>query len=216
MKGKILEATREHKITAILRGIDNDRICQVIDALYDGGIRLLEITFNQKSATKIADTTCAVRYAKEKYRGSMYVGTGTVMSVEELLAAHEAGAEFILSPNVNLDVIKKAVELGLCAIPGAMTPTEIAASYEAGAEIVKLFPAGNLGLSYCKAVMAPINHVPMIAVGGVDDKNLGDFLKAGFIGAGIGSNLTDKVMIQNKDFEGLRALAVRYVEAANR
>ncbi len=216
MKGKVLEATKEHKITAILRGIDNDRVCQVIDALYDGGIRLLEVTFNQKSETKIEDTVYAIRYAKEKYQGRMYVGAGTVMSVEDLLAAHEAGAEFILSPNVNFDVIKKAVELDVCAIPGAMTPSEIASSYEAGAELVKLFPAGNLGLSYCKAVMAPINHIPMIAVGGVDDKNLGDFLKAGFVGAGIGSNLTDKVMIANKDFEGIRKLAERYMQAAHR
>ncbi len=214
MKGEVLRATKEHKITAILRGIENDRICPVIDALYDGGIRLLEVTFNQKSPTKLADTTAAIRYAKEKYQDRMYVGAGTVMSVEELLAAREAGAEFILAPNVNLEVIKKAVELDVCAIPGAMTPSEVAASYEAGAEIVKLFPAGNLGLSYCKAVMAPMNHVPLIAVGGIDDKNLGDFLKAGFIGAGIGSNLTDKTMIQKKDFDGIRKLAQRYMRAA--
>ena len=215
MKGKILEATKQHKVTAILRGIPNDRICQVIDALYAGGIRLLEITFNQKSPTKIEDTTMAIRYAKETYGDTMHVGAGTVMSVEELLVAKEAGAEFILSPNVNLEVIRKAVELDIASIPGAMTPSEVAAAYEAGAEIVKLFPAGNLGLSYCKAVMAPINHVPMIAVGGVDDKNLGDFLKAGFIGAGIGSSLTDKKMIAEKDFDGIRRLAERYMAVAN-
>lgn len=216
MKGRILEATREHRIIAILRGIENDRVCQVIDALYDGGIRLLEVTFNQKSAAKHEDTAYAIRYVKKKYQGRMYVGAGTVMSVEDLLAAHGAGAEFILAPNVNFDVIKKAVELDVCAIPGAMTPSEIASSYEAGAELVKLFPAGNLGLSYCKSVMVPMNHIPMIAVGGVDDKNLGDFLKAGFVGAGIGSNLTDKTMIQNRDFEGIRRLAQRYMEAAGR
>lgn len=216
MRGKILEATKQHKVTAILRGIPNDRICQVIDALYAGGIRLLEITFNQKSPTKIEDTTMAIRYAKETYGDTMHVGAGTVMSVEELLAAKEAGAEFILSPNVNTEVIRKAVEQDIASIPGAMTPSEVAAAYEAGAEIVKLFPAGNLGLSYCKAVMAPINHVPMIAVGGVDDKNLGDFLHAGFIGAGIGSSLTDKKMIEEKNFDGIRRLAERYMEAANR
>lgn len=214
MRGTVLEATRQYKITAILRGVGNDRIDQVIDALYAGGIRLLEITFNQKSETKLADTTMAIRYARETYGGTMHVGAGTVMSVEELEAAKEAGAEFILSPNVNQEVIKKAVELDIAAIPGAMTPTEIAAAYEAGAELVKLFPAGNLGLAYCKAVMAPINHVPMIAVGGVDHKNLGEFLAAGFIGAGIGSSLTDKKMIAEKDFEGLTRLARRYVEAA--
>ncbi len=173
MRGTVLEATRQYKITAILRGIGNDRISQVIDALYAGGIRLLEITFNQKLETKLADTTMAIRYARETYGDAMHVGAGTVMSVEELEAA-----------------------------------------YEAGAELVKLFPAGNLGLAYCKAVMAPINHVPMIAVGGVDDKNLGEFLAAGFVGAGIGSSLTDKKMIAEKNFQGLTRLAERYMKAA--
>lgn len=214
MRGTVLEATKRYRITAILRGIGNDRIAQVIDALYAGGIRLLEITFNQKSETKLADTTMAIRYAKEIYGDNMHVGAGTVMSVEELEAAKEDGAEFILAPNVNLEVIRRAVELDIAAIPGAMTPTEIATAYDAGAELVKLFPAGNLGLSYCKAVMAPINHVPMIAVGGVDDKNLSEFLKAGFVGAGIGSSLTNKKMIAEKDFDGLRKLAERYVAAA--
>lgn len=214
MRGTVLEATRQYKITAILRGIGNDRISQVIDALYAGGIRLLEITFNQKLETKLADTAMAIRYARETYGDTMHVGAGTVMSVEELEAAKEAGAEFILAPNVNLEVIKKAVELDIAAIPGAMTPTEVAAAYEAGAELVKLFPAGNLGLAYCKAVMAPINHVPMIAVGGVDDKNLGEFLAAGFAGAGIGSSLTDKKMIAEKNFQGLTRLAERYMKAA--
>lgn len=214
MKGDILRATQEYRITAILRGIEKEKICQVIDALYDGGIRLLEVTFNQNSTAKYEETPYAIRYAKEKYNGRMHVGAGTVMSVPDLLAAYEAGAEFILAPNVNLEVIQKAVEIGVAAIPGAMTPSEIATAYEAGAELVKLFPAGNLGLSYCKAVMAPINHVPMIAVGGIDDKNLRDFLKAGFVGAGIGSNLTDKGMIQNSDYEGIRTLAQKYMNVA--
>ena len=214
MKNVILNATKEHKITAILRGIENDRVCHVIDALYDGGIRLLEVTFNQKSVTKYEDTAYAISYAREKYAGRMYVGAGTVMSLRDLEVAFQSGAEFILTPNVNLEVIKKAVELGISAIPGAMTPSEVAVSYEAGAELVKLFPAGNLGLSYCKAIMAPINHIPMIAVGGVDDKNVGDFLEAGFMGVGIGSSLTNKTMIENQDYEGIRSLARHYMEMA--
>ena len=214
--GKILEATRAHKIIAILRGIDTRDIGWVIDALYAGGIRLLEVTFNQKSDTKIEDTVKAIRYVKEKYQNKMCVGAGTVMSIRELTAAHEVGAEFILSPNVDLTVIKEALKLGVAAIPGAMTPTEIIDAYEAGAEMVKLFPAGNLGLSYCKAIMAPINHVPLIAVGGIDADNLSAFLQAGFMGAGIGSNLIDKVMINNHDYNGICQLALLYTEAAKK
>lgn len=209
-----MEATIKYRVTAILRGIENDRIQSVIDALYDGGIRLLEITFDQKSPTKLEDTTAAIRYAAEKYGSDMYVGSGTVMSCEEVLAAKKAGAQFILSPNVDLNVIRTAVAEGLCAIPGAMTPSEAAEAYKAGAQIIKLFPAGDLGLSYYKAIKAPLSHIPMIAVGGVDETNLADFLKAGFIGAGIGSNLTRKELIDSRDFDGLRKLAEIYMKAA--
>lgn len=214
IKTDILEATKKFRVTAILRGIENDRIRMVIDALYEGGIRLLEITYDQKSPTKIEDTTAAIRYAVEKYGSDMYVGAGTVMSAEEVLAAKKAGAQFILSPNVDPDVIRIAVSEGLCAIPGAMTPSEAAEAYKAGAQIIKLFPAGDLGLDYYRSIKAPLSHIPMIAVGGVNEKNLADFLIAGFIGAGIGSNLTRKELINNRDFDGLRRLAEIYMKAA--
>lgn len=214
MNTTILEAMKQYRITAILRGIDREHLEPVVEALYAGGIRLLEITFNQGSATRLEDTAAAIARVKEIYGDRLHVGAGTVMSVEEVAAAHRAGAEFILAPNVDEPVIRAAVDRGLCAIPGAMTPTEIAGAYNAGAQIIKLFPAGNLGLGYCKAVMAPLNHIPMIAVGGVDQHNLPSFLKAGFLGAGIGSNLTDRRLIQAGDYQGLKALAEEFMAAA--
>lgn len=214
MKESIVEAMKEYHVTAILRGIPREKLAPVAGALYDGGIRLLEITFNQKSPSRLEDTAEAIRYVKETYHGALLVGAGTVISPEEALAAKQAGAEFILAPNVDAQVIRTAVELGLCAIPGAMTPTEIAAAYAAGAQIVKLFPAGNLGLDYCKAVMAPLNHIPMIAVGGVDQHNLPAFLKAGFLGVGVGSCLTNRKMIEDGDYAALEALAGEFVAAA--
>ena len=204
MEKKIESLIKEHKIIAILRGVPSEKIVDVAKALYDGGIRLLEITFNQKSETKLIDTPNAIRAVREALGDKMVIGAGTVMSVEEVRAAKEAGASFVLAPNVDETVIKETVACGLESIPGAMTPSEI----------VKLFPAGNLGLSYCKAVMAPINNVPMIAVGGVDDKNLPDFLKAGFIGLGIGSSLTNKKMIEEGRYDELKVLAEVYVKAA--
>lgn len=214
MNTTILEAMKQYRITAILRGIDREHLEPVVEALYAGGIRLLEITFNQGSATRLEDTAAAIARVKEIYGDRLHVGAGTVMSVEEVAAAHRAGAEFILAPNVDEMVIRAAVDRGLCAIPGAMTPTEIAGAYNAGAQIIKLFPAGNLGLGYCKAVMAPLNHIPMIAVGGVDQHNLPSLLKAGFLGAGIGSNLTDRRLIQAGDYQGLKALAEEFMAAA--
>ena len=214
METSILEATKHYRITAILRGIQPEKLKPVVQALFDGGIRLLEVTFNQKSPSKLEDTAGAIQWVRQTYGTEMSVGAGTVLSRQEVLAAKQAGAAFILAPNVDEAVIRLAVEQGMCAIPGAMTPTEIARAYDAGAEIIKLFPAGNLGLGYCKAVMAPLNHIPMIAVGGVDRYNLPDFLRAGFIGAGIGSSLTDRALIQKEDYAGLRSLAEEFVRAA--
>ena len=214
MEENILEAVRRYNITAILRGISEERLKNVVQALFDGGIRLLEVTFNQKSPSKLEDTARAIQWAKQCFGTELHVGAGTVMSPQEVLAAKQAGAEFILAPNVDEAVIRLAVAQGMCAIPGAMTPTEIAQAYAAGAEIIKLFPAGNLGLGYCKAVMAPLNHIPMIAVGGIDQYNLPSFLKAGFIGAGIGSSLTNRELIEKEDYAGLKALAEEFVNAA--
>lgn len=212
----IAEQIQEKRIIAILRGVPGEQMVDVARALADGGIGLLEITFNQKSPSRVAETAAAIAAVKRELGSRMTVGAGTVMSVEEVHGAKEAGASFILAPNVDETVIRESIACGMEAIPGAMTPSEIADAWRYGASVVKLFPAGNLGLSYCKAVMAPINHIPMIAVGGVDDKNLPEFLKAGFIGAGIGSSLTDKKRIQNRDYRALTELAETYVAAAGR
>lgn len=212
MMGQLTELIREHKIIAILRGVPAEKMESVITSLYNGGIRLLEITFNQKSASRHQETGDAIRLAKSLYP-DMYVGAGTVMSKENAQAAHDAGALFALAPNVNEEVIKTVVELGMAAVPGAMTPSEIASSYEYGAEVVKMFPAGELGLAYAKAVMAPVNHVPMIAVGGIDIHNVKSYIDSGFLGAGIGSSLTNKQMIKDGDWKGLEELARQYVEA---
>lgn len=210
---QLTEIVKKEKVVAILRGIPAEKMEQVITALYNGGIRILEITFNQKSTDRHAETGSAIRLAKKLFP-DMCVGAGTAMSIEDAEAAYHAGAQFILAPDVNEDVIKRAVALGMMAVPGAMTPTEIATAHRCGAEIVKLFPAGNLGTSYVKAITAPISHIPLMAVGGIDLDNMKEFLKAGICSVGIGSCLTDKKLIDNNDWDALTELAKKYVEAA--
>jgi len=211
MKKNILELVKEHKIIAILREIEEDKIIETVKALHKGGIRLLEITFDQKSPNKIEKTQNLIKKAMESKLDNLVIGAGTVTSLEEVRAAYEVGVKFVLAPNVNLEVIKESKKLGLGAIPGAMTPTEVMIAYDNGADIVKLFPAGNLGISYCKGIMAPINYVPMIAVGGVDLSNLKDFINIGFYGAGIGSNITPKDLIENNKFEKITNLTQDFI-----
>lgn len=202
----------EHKIVAIARRVKPEDMVNTAKALYEGGIRSLEITFDQASKTCIADTVASISQVKEALGDKMCVGAGTVMTVEQAEAAKEAGADFALAPDTNVDVIHKINELGMVSVPGALSPTEIATAYQAGATIVKLFPADTLGLAYVKAVRGPISHVPLMAVGGVRLDNFKDFLDSGFTSVGIGSNIVRNDLIEKGEFEKIRELAKAYTD----
>ena len=208
----VISAIRQHKLIAIVRGLSEDELLKAAEALLGGGVRLLEVTFDQSG--KIPDSVTAnnIRLLKQTFDGKLLIGAGTVMSENQVLAAKEAGAEYIISPDVNEAVIKKTKELGLVSIPGALTPTEIVTAYTYGADFVKLFPAGDLGLSYIKSVKAPLSHIPMLAVGGVSVSNIRDFLDTGICGVGIGSAIVNKSLIKNGDFEGLTELAREFTK----
>jgi len=126
--------------------------------------------------------------------------------------AKNAGAQFIVSPDTNEKVIRATVEGGMVSMPGAMTATEVLTAYSYGADFVKLFPIGNLGSSYVKAISAPINHVRLLAVGGVNENNIKEFLDAGAVGAGVGGNLVNKKWIAAGEFDKITDLARTFIE----
>ena len=148
---------------------------------------------------------------REAFADRLHVGAGTVMTEAQRKLAAAAGAEYIISPNVNVEIIRATKAAGLLSIPGAFTPSEIVTAYEAGADFVKLFPADCVDLHYIKAIRAPINHIPLLAVGGVTPENLGAYLKAGMAGAGIGSALVKKEDVAADNFDAIAARAARYV-----
>lgn len=208
MKEQIISKILEHKIIAIVRNVMQKDIIPTGEALYEGGINLIEVTFNQKGS--LQDTADAIKSLCNHFGDKMQVGAGTVINVEQVDMAFHAGAKYIISPNINIDVIKRTNELGMVSIPGALTPTEVVSAWDSGADFVKLFPVGELGINYIKAVMSPINHIPMLAVGGVDENNLKDFLNIGIKGAGIGSNIVKSSLIKEGRFEELTSLARKY------
>lgn len=210
---KMLEAMKKEKIVAIVRGLPESTILRVARALYEGGIRFIEVTFAQHVPTCVEDTSRAIKAITDEFC-DLYVGAGTVITLAQLEAAHAAGARYMISPNVDTRLIKRAVELGMVAMPGALTPSEAVTAYNAGSTFVKIFPAGSLGPDYFKAIRAPLSHIPMLAVGGVDDTNMAAFYKAGAAGFGIGGCLVNKKLIDAGDFEGLSKLASRYVAIA--
>ena len=212
MREQVIADIKKNKIIAIVRGVTGEALIKTAEALYEGGIRLLEVTFDQTGKISEAETADMIRTLCRRFEGAMRIGAGTVMTAEQVAVAAEAGAEYMISPDTSEAVIKATLSAGAVSIPGALTPTEVAVAYGYGADFVKLFPAGELGLSYIKAIRAPLSHIPMLAVGGVNEDNLSQFLGAGLAGVGIGSNIVDKKLIDKGDFAAITALALRYTE----
>ena len=207
MRDQVIQQIEQEKIIAIVRGVGPEQCMKVADALYAGGIRLMEITYNQKDPASFQATADAISAITKAYEGRMLVGAGTVTTTELVELTAKAGGKFIISPDTNPDVIRRTRELDMVSMPGALTPTEIMTAHRAGADYVKLFPAGDLGPNYVKAVRAPISHVKMTAVGGINEKNMADFLKAGVCGFGIGGNLANKAWIEAGEFDKITETA---------
>lgn len=210
---RVVDFICQHKVVVICRGVYGEELIQTIDALYKGGVRLVEVTFDQGDPNGIEKTMEAIQTIKENFP-EIKVGAGTVTKVEHVEATKQAGGEFCLSPDVNVDVIQATKQAGLVSIPGAMTPTEILKAHHAGADMVKIFPAGYLGLSYLKDIKGPINHVKFLAAAGVKEENFKEFLEAGYSAAGISTRLIDKKVIADKNFAELTNRAKVFTEIA--
>lgn len=211
MYDDIIKEIYEKKIIAIIRGIGSDRILPTVEALLEGGISLLEVTFNHESADSKADTLKSLTLISREFGSDVYLGVGTVLTPSQAEDAIDAGAQYIISPNTDVTVIKKTKELGKISIPGAFTPSEMVLAYHSGADIIKIFPAGVLGTRYIKAVLAPLSHIPVVAVGGVDAENAADFLRAGAIGVGVGGSLVDVKAIYASEYEKITKNAREYL-----
>lgn len=201
MREEIIRRIEKTKLICIVRGVYGEDCVKLAKALYAGGIELMEVTFDQSQPDKLSQTSDTVSMLVREMNGKMDIGAGTVTTVSMLTMARDAGAVFIVSPDTNPDVIRATREMGLVSLPGAMTPTEILTAYRAGADFVKLFPASDLGPAYLKAVRAPLNHIPLLAVGGVSDSNIRAFLDAGAAGAGVGGYLANKTWIREGAWE---------------
>jgi 2-dehydro-3-deoxyphosphogluconate aldolase / (4S)-4-hydroxy-2-oxoglutarate aldolase len=204
----ILSQILTHKIIAIIRGANPADVLKIAEALHAGGIRILEITMNS------ADPLGVIKELKDKMGDRMIIGAGTVLDAESARKAVEAGASFLLSPIVDIEVIHAAKNLGVINIPGAYTATEIYQAYKNGADIVKVFPATSP--SYLKDIAGPLPQVPLLPTGGVTLENIRDFKNAGAVGFGIGSSLVNtKEEITEKYLLQLTAKAQKFVQAVN-
>ncbi|WP_054023339.1 bifunctional 4-hydroxy-2-oxoglutarate aldolase/2-dehydro-3-deoxy-phosphogluconate aldolase [Bacillus sp. FJAT-28004] len=202
----MLELLLEHKIVAILRGIEDRHADATAQALIDGGIHMMEITMNTDGAAAMIDRW------RTKFDGKAAVGAGTVTDVALAKQAAEAGAQYLISPNLDEEVIAYGREHGLSVWPGVMTPTEIVKAWKAGADAVKIFPMGTLGIGYLQEIRGPLNDIPMIATGGVDLHNIADYFKAGANAVGMGSKLVNMEWIREGKFAQVTERARQFVE----
>ena len=193
-------------IVGIIRHISTEDVGQILPIYQAAGLTTVEITMNTPGAETM------IREARNQYSDTLNVGAGTVCSEADLEQALAAGAQFIVTPVINKKVIKTCVIKGVPIFPGAFTPSEIYKAWSLGASMVKVFPTTQLGPAYIRDIKAPLNQIKLLPTGGITLQNMGDFLKAGADGFGIGSHLFDKQLIEGKDWDGLSTHFQLFIE----
>ncbi|HEV3448589.1 MAG TPA: bifunctional 4-hydroxy-2-oxoglutarate aldolase/2-dehydro-3-deoxy-phosphogluconate aldolase [Gemmataceae bacterium] len=200
-----LRQVLECGIVAVVRSPDSRQLLEVCRALADGGVNVVEITMSVPGALDV------IRQVKLALGERVLLGAGTVLDAETARAVLLAGAEYIVAPTVNLEVIRLCQRYDKLVMPGAFTPTEILAAWEAGADIVKVFPAEVVGPAFFKALRGPLPQIRLMPTGGVDLTTAAAFLKAGACCLGVGGQLVEPRAVAQGDFNRIRDLARQYV-----
>lgn len=201
----VLERMERLPIVGILRGFEIRQLPGIVGAARRGGLVNLEVTLNSAGASE------QIRAAVELANGAMCIGAGTVTTMERLEEALAAGAQFVVTPSLNMQVLAECVRRSVPIFPGAMSPTEVWAAWEAGAAMVKIFPAELGGPAFLKALRGPFPQVKLMPTGGVDLSTLAEFLKAGASGAGVGSPLFDRARVEAGDWDWLEKRTAAFV-----
>jgi 2-dehydro-3-deoxyphosphogluconate aldolase/(4S)-4-hydroxy-2-oxoglutarate aldolase len=205
-KQQVLSFITDIGLVPVVRTASAESAIQAVEAIYNGGIRAAEITMTVPGAIR------ALEKVADAFGDRIVLGAGTVLDPETARAAMLAGAEFFVSPSLKLSTIEIARRYSKAVMPGALTPTEVLAAWEAGADIVKIFPCGNVGgPKYIKALRAPFPHIEMIPTGGVNLETAGEFLKAGACAVAVGAELVDAKSLKEGRLELIEEKARQYL-----
>ncbi len=202
-----LKQIEELGVLLVVRAENASDAIKGIEAVVKGGIKAVEITFSVPGAPDV------IREVGREFGETLLLGAGTVMTVQQANEAAEAGARYLIAPNTDERVINEAKKLNVPVFPGAFTPTEVARAWDLGADAVKIFPASVGGPAYLKALKAPLSNIRMVPTGGVNEKTVGDFFKAGAFAVGAGGALFDNKLIQTGDFKTMTDTAARFMAA---
>jgi 2-dehydro-3-deoxyphosphogluconate aldolase / (4S)-4-hydroxy-2-oxoglutarate aldolase len=201
-----LTCVLKNGIVAVIRAEQSERLVDVAEALHAGGVHVMEVTFTVPQPVQVLERVA------QRLGDKVLLGAGTVLDAETARAAILAGARFIVAPNTNLDVIRLCRRYSTLVMPGAMTPTEVVAAWEAGADIVKVFPSDVLGPQYLKALSGPLPQILLMPTGGVNLETAERFLAAGACALGIGGSLVEPKAVARGDMGRIESLARQYVE----
>jgi len=207
MTQRIKERLQSLGLVPVLRAKSPAEAQALVEALLLGGVTVIEVTMTIPGAIGV------IRSLREMYGDRLLLGAGTVLDAQQCTAVIEAGAEFVVSPSLHLEVIAKTKELGKVSIPGALTPTEVVTAWNSGADYVKIFPCSAMGgASYLKALKAPLPHISLIPTGGVTLDTASQYLKAGAAALGIGSDLVNTAALAQGKPELITETAKKYLE----
>jgi 2-dehydro-3-deoxyphosphogluconate aldolase/(4S)-4-hydroxy-2-oxoglutarate aldolase len=206
-KAEVIKQIKDTGLIPVVRATSADEAMRAIDAIREGGVSVLEITMTVPGAVGV------IEQLTKKYGSDVLVGAGTVLDAETARACMLGGAQFIVSPALNMETIECCRRYGVAVMPGALTPTEVVQAWTAGADLVKVFPAGALGgASYLKALKAPLPHIELVPTGGVSLKTAADFIKAGASALGVGADLVDLKAIRDGQASVITERAKQFVQ----
>ncbi len=208
-----LEQIKREKLVILARGIPVEKLLRGLEACAQAGVTLFESTFDHRLDDPVTENREKLKTLKKALGDRIRFGAGTVLTKEEVQAAFDAGVEYIISPDTDEKVIAETKRLGMLSIPGAMTPSEIKRAWSLGADIVKLFPADDLGMHYIQNLKGPLGHIPLMATGGVNPATIPQFMRAGITAVGTGITVFRPDLVAKEDYEGIRTLAKMHVDA---
>lgn len=210
MKQDNLSELKKYKLVSVIRNATTVNIAPILQSLYKGGVRAVEIT------AETFDFSNIIRIAVEKYGDKMLIGAGTVLDSETARTAILTGAKFIVSPTLNVETIKLCNRYGVISSPGAFTPTEILTAYENGADLVKVFPAGTVGPGFIKSIHGPLPYIPIMVTGGITLENVNDYLEKGAQVVGVGSELVNVTeLTDDSRYHNIMKKAEQYIRKIN-
>jgi 2-dehydro-3-deoxyphosphogluconate aldolase/(4S)-4-hydroxy-2-oxoglutarate aldolase len=201
-----LQRVLDHTIVAVIRAVSGELLADVAESLLAGGVEVMEVTFTVPRAVRVLEQVA------ERVGDRILLGAGTVLDAETCRTAILAGAEFIVSPSTHVDVIQTCKRYSKLVMPGAFTPTEVVTAWQAGADIVKIFPSEITGPRYLKALQGPLPHVRLMPTGGVNLETATEFLRCGACALGVGSSLVDPKVVAAGDLKKIEGLARQYVQ----